>query len=165
MTGHSGKIDVSSEVGKGTTFTLQFRIATETVQEKVLPVPGQKITTKKLRILVIDDEDDICNILNMLFSREGHDVKAVTSGKEAIDLIKSEEFDLVLTDLVMPGSSGYDVVKAIDGLDKRPKVGLITGWKEEVEGKDKEELNVDFIIRKPFDIPELSKQINDLFET
>jgi CheY-like chemotaxis protein len=167
VTGHGGKIDISSEVGKGTTFTLKFSIATETIQEKVLPEPGRKITTKKLRILVIDDEKDICNILNMLFSRDGHDVKAVTSGEEAIKLIKREEYDLVLSDLVMPGLSWHDVIQALDELDKRPKVGLITGWKEEIENKNKnknkEELNVDFIIRKPFDLPELSKQINDLF--
>ncbi|MGR3303468.1 MAG: PAS domain S-box protein, partial [Candidatus Scalindua sp.] len=162
VTGHSGKVDVSSEVGKGTIFTLKFPIATETIQEKVLPEPGRKITTRKLRILVTDDEKDICNILNTLFSREGHDVKAVTSGKEAIDLIKSEEFDLVLSDLVMPGSSGHDVIQALDELDKRPKVGLITGWKEEIGKKDKEKLNVDFIIKKPFDLVELTKHINDL---
>ena len=48
-------------------------------------------------------------------------------------------------------------------LDKRPNVGMITGWKEEIVGKDKEELNVDFIIRKPFDLSELTKNINDVF--
>ena len=163
VTGHGGKIDVSSELGKGTTFTLKFPIATETIQEKILPEPDRKITTKKLRILVIDDEKDICNILSILFSRDGHDVKAVASGKEGIDLIKSEEFDLVLSDLVMSGLSGHDVIKALNKLDKRPKVGLITGWKEEIENKNKEELNVNFIIRKPFDLSDLTKQINDLF--
>jgi CheY-like chemotaxis protein len=165
VTRHGGKIDVSSEVGKGTTFTLQFPIATETIQDKVLPVPGRIVTTKNLRILVIDDEKDICNILSTLFSRDGHDVKAVTSGKEGIDLIRSEEYDFVLSDLVMPGLSGHDVIQALDELDKRPKVGLITGWKEEIENKDKEELNVDFIIRKPFDLSELTKNINDVIGT
>ncbi len=130
VTGHSGEIDVSSEVGKGTIFTLKFPIATETIQEKVLPEPGRKATAKKLRILVVDDEKDICNILNTLFSRDGHDVKTVTSGKEGISMIKSEVYDLVVSDLVMSGLAGHDVVQALDELGKRPKVGLITGSKE-----------------------------------
>ena len=44
-------------------------------------------------------------------------------------------------------------------------MGMITGWKEEIVGKDKEELNVDFIIRKPFDFSVLSKHINDVIAT
>jgi signal transduction histidine kinase len=161
---HDGKIEVESEEGKGTAFNLSIPICKEAVQKIVSTEPGQEITTRKLRILVVDDENNLCVLLDGFLSSAGHDVKAITSGKEAIELIKSEEYDLVLSDLVMPGLSGYDVIQALDKLDKRPKVGLITGWKEEIENKDKEGLNVDFILRKPFDLTVLTKHINDVID-
>jgi len=100
-------------------------------------------------------------ILDKFLSREGHKVVVVQNGVEAIKLLKSKGFDLVLCDLVMPDMSGHDVVKVIDELDKRPRVGLITGWDEKIETKSKEELKVDFIIRKPFDFSKLASHINE----
>ncbi len=57
--------------------------------------------------------------------------------------------------------SGHDIVKVIDELDKKPRVGLITGWDEKIETKSREELKVDFIIRKPFDFSKLTSHINE----
>jgi CheY-like chemotaxis protein len=162
ITGHGGKIEVESEVGKGTTFTMSIPIARETPQQAVSPEPRRKIKVHGLCILVIDDDKEICSILNKYFSKDGHDVKSVNSGTEAIKLLKNEGFDLVLCDLIMPGITGYDIVKVIDELDKKPKVGLITGWDEKIETKSKEVLNVDFIIRKPFDFSKLASHINEI---
>ncbi len=78
-------------------------------------------------------------ILGKFLSREGHKVVVVQNGVEAIKLLNSKGFDLVLCDLVMPDMAGHDVVKVIDELDKRPRVGLITGWDEKIETKSKEE--------------------------
>ncbi len=161
ITGHGGKIEVESAAGKGATFTLSIPITRETPQQAVSPEPPRKIKTDKLRILVVDDEEKICSMLNKYFSRDGHDVKSVNNGTEAIKLLKNEEFGLVLCDLVMPDMSGHDVVKVIDELDKRPRVGLITGWDEKIETINKKDLKVDFTIKKPFDFSELSRCIND----
>ncbi len=162
IAGHGGKIEVESEEGKGTTVTMSIPIARETPQQAVSPEPPQKIKADKLRILVVDDEENICSILNKYFSKDGHDVKSVNSGTEAIKLLKNEGFDLVLCDLIMPGVSGHDVLKVIDELDKKPKVGLITGWDEKVETKSEDVLRVDFIIRKPFDFSKLASHINEI---
>ncbi|KKL85919.1 hypothetical protein LCGC14_1949920 [marine sediment metagenome] len=161
ITGHGGKIEVESEAGKGATFTMSIPITREAPQQAVSPEPLRKIKAHGLRILVIDDEVRICSVLNEYFSRDGHDVKSVNNGTEAIKLLKNEEFDLVLCDLVLPDMSGHDIVKVIDELDKRPKVGLITGWDEKIETKSKEELKVDFIVRKPFDFSKLTSHINE----
>ena len=161
ITGHGGKIEVESEAGKGATFTMSIPITREAPQQAVSPEPPRKIKANKLRILVVDDEARICSVLNKYFSRDGHEVRSVNSGTEAIKLLKNEEFGLVLCDLVLPDMSGHDVVKVIDELDKRPKVGLITGWDEKIETKSKEELKVDFLIRKPFDFSKLANHINE----
>jgi CheY-like chemotaxis protein len=79
-----------------------------------------------------------------------------------MELLKSECFDLVLCDLVMPEISGRDVINLLDTLDKRPKVGLIIGWSEEIVTTDEGGLNVDFFVKKPFDFSMLSKHINEV---
>jgi PAS domain S-box-containing protein len=165
ITGHGGKIEVESEVGKGTTFTMSIPITRETSQQTVSPEPPRKIKAHKLRILVVDDEARICSVLNEFLSKDGNDVKSVNNGTEAIKLLKNEEFGLILCDLVLPDMSGHDIVKVIDELDKKPRVGLITGWDEKIETKSREELKVDFIIRKPFDFSKLTSHINEALNT
>ena len=163
VTRHDGKIEVETEVGNGSTFTLQFPTATKTVSPKESPEPEQDIKSKSLRILVVDDEKNICELLGKLLSEVGRKVKTVDNGAEAIELAKSEDFDLVLCDIAMPVVCGYDVIKALNKLKKRPKIGIITGWDEKLKPLENEDLKVDFIIKKPFDLSELTKNINDAF--
>jgi FixJ family two-component response regulator len=61
----------------------------------------------------------------------------------------------------MPDIAGYDVIKLLNKLEKRPKIGIITGWGDEIKPMD-EGMNVDFVTRKPFNFAELKKQINGL---
>jgi PAS domain S-box-containing protein len=158
---HSGKIEVDSEEGKGSTFTLQFPTTIETVSPITTPKPETKV--KKLSILVVDDEEEICNMLDEFLSRSGHKVKAVYSGAGAVELAKRERFDLVLSDLAMPDVFGYDVIKFLNKLDKRPKIGIITGWDGKFKPMNDKEFKVDFIIRKPFELSVLTKHMNDVF--
>ena len=72
-------------------------------------------------------------------------------------------FDLVLCDLAMPDVFGYDVIKAINGLEERPKIGIITGWVEKLKPIEEEGMEVDFVLKKPFKLSALSKHINDAF--
>ena len=115
----------------------------------------------KGKILVIDDEIEICSILERLFSKSGYDVKSACGGTEAIVLLKNEEFDLVVCDYVMPEVSGYVVAMFLDTLEKRPKIGIITGWGELIDTKEREEMKVNFVIRKPFDFLVIMKQVDD----
>ncbi len=90
-------------------------------------------------------------------------VKTVDNGAEAILLSKKERFDLVICDLAMDKVTGYDVIRAINKLDNRPKIGITTGRSKKLKYIDKEDdLKVDFIIKKPFSLSELTKHIDDL---
>ncbi|MBT5304211.1 MAG: response regulator, partial [Candidatus Scalindua sp.] len=161
---HDGKIEVESEEGKGSTVNLSFPIKREIAQQKLSSKPeAHEIKAKGLRILVVEDNDDMCMIMNNALTRGGHTVKISNNGAEAIALASKEDFDLVLSDLAMPDVNGYEVVKMLNKLEKRPKIGIITGWSEQLELFDKEEMKVDFILRKPFKHIELAKQINELF--
>ncbi len=127
------------------------------------PVEERKIKAKGLNILVVDDMEDICSLLKMFLVNDGHTVKTAEGGKRAIEMLKAETFDVVLTDITMPDVSGYEVIAVLKRLEKRPKIGLMTGWSEDIETKDKNELDVDFILRKPFNFSELSKYMNEAF--
>ncbi len=164
ITRHGGKIDVESEEGKGTTLTLSLPVKNEIKQQKLSPEPAPDNMTKGIRILVVDDEEEICDILDIFFSREGHMVKAVSDGAEAIKLAKREDFDLVICDLVMPGVTGHDVIKTLNELDKVPKIGVSTGSVADLSPTEVNALKADFIINKPFKLLELTSKINTLFE-
>ncbi len=162
VTRHGGKIEVESKVGRGSTFILQFPAAAKTDSPKESSEPEQNTKSKSLRILVVDDEKDICALLDNFLSKKGHLVRTVDNGTEAKILAKAADYDLVLCDLAMPNVYGYDVIKTLNKLEKRPKIGIITGWGEKLKPLDDEGLKVDFIIKKPFDLSELSRHINDL---
>ena len=160
---HGGKIEVESGLGKGSTFALQFPITNKEVSSTVTPEPEQETDVKNLRILVVDDQKAICDIHDQFLTSAGHKVKTVDNGADAINIVKAEEFDLVLCDLAMPDVYGIDVIKTINGLEKKPKIGIITGGNAEPENMSAEEFQVDFLLMKPFKHPELLKHINDLF--
>ncbi len=162
ITRHDGKIEVESELGKGSTFTLEFPVTKNTV----IPIASSNhepdTKSKALSILVVDDEVNICEVLNAYLSSGGHRVKTVDNGADAIDITTRERFDLVLCDMAMPHVCGNDVVKALNRLDKRPKIGIITGWDVKPKPTDYEDINIDFIIKKPFNFKALTKHINEL---
>jgi two-component system cell cycle sensor histidine kinase/response regulator CckA len=108
---------------------------------------------------VVDDEEAICNLLDKFLSKSGHKVKTLSNGADAIELMKKEEFDFAMPDVFV-----YDAIKALNGLEKRPKVDIITGWAKKLNPTE-EGIEVDFIIKKPFNFSELRKQINNVLGT
>ena len=163
LTKHSGKINVESEVGKGSTFTLELPATSNTVTP-IIPVSYEPDTNSRdLSILVVDDEVNICELLNEYLSNGGHRVKTVDNGAAAIDITERERFDLVLCDMAMPKVSGYDVVKALNKLDRTPKIGIMTGWEGKPISKNDKDKNIDFILKKPFEFNVLAKYINELY--
>ncbi len=135
----------------------------ETKEKIIFSKFGKERTTNKLHILVVDDYDGVGKILYEYLSWCGHNVKVVDNGAEAIGITMNEDFDLVLVDLIMPNVTGYDVIKSLNGLDKKPKTGLITGWCEKFDSVEGEGLSVDFVVEKPFDLLTIARYINDIF--
>ena len=160
---HGGRIEVESEVGKGTTITLWLPVSKKVRSLGADSREKQEFTFRGLRILVVDDEPYVCEFLSEFLTDEGQKVTSVCRGSDAVKLLKEECYDLVLCDLVMPEVGGKDIIKLIETLDKKPKVGLITGWSEKIESSDNAVLNVDFIIKKPFEFSVLSSHINSIF--
>ena len=75
---------------------------------------------KKKRVLAVDDDPTALNALRQILTQKGYDVTTAAGGAEALSLVASQDFDLVLLDVVMPGTSGYDVCRQIRA-DERTK--------------------------------------------
>jgi len=163
MNRHGGKIKVESELGSGSTFKLQFPIQTKVAKTIEEPKQEQKTSNRNLSILTVDDDEMIRNIIEQFLSRDGHNIKTVDNGADAIKIIGNEDFDLVLCDLAMPNVFGYDVIKSLNRLKKRPKIGIISGWDDETLPGESNEVKVDFYLKKPFKSADLTKHINQLF--
>lgn len=80
------------------------------------------------QILVVDNEKSICDLLSILLGKEGHEVMAVNSADAAVKLLKDNSFDLVITDIRMPRSSGIDVLDSVNELSPRTPVVMMTAY-------------------------------------
>ena len=110
-----------------------------------------------IKILIVDDEKPICDLIEMNLSAAGYSCVAVQDGLAAIDAVEKNTFDLVLLDIMLPGADGYDVMEYI-----RPfKVPVIfISAKHEVKDRVKGlKLGADDYLIKPFDVAELSARV------
>jgi CheY-like chemotaxis protein len=101
-------------------------------------------------VLVIDDDEEIRRLLADILTSAGHLVTAACSGTEADEIFKKDNFDLVLTDLEMPGMSGWEIARSIKTLAPNIMIALITGWGETIDSAQLEASGIDTIVNKPF---------------
>lgn len=164
MVRHGGNIMVESEVGNGSTFVLSLPVSEEISRPTMSSEPSLALKENSLNILIVDDEEYVCEFLSEFFTEGGHTVRKACNGNDAIKMLMHGSFDLLLCDLVMPDVTGKDVIKTLETSGKKPhKVGLITGWNYNAEDADKEDVKVDFIIKKPIDFDDLLNKINNAF--
>lgn len=109
----------------------------------------------KLRVLLVDDEEELVFTLAERLKIRGVDTVAVTSGKAALDAIEAQEFDVVLLDVKMPGLGGLDVMKRIKAKDRRVQVILITGHGSAENGAEGNRSGAFDYVMKPININDL----------
>ena len=108
----------------------------------------QEIPTK--RILVVDDEPFVCEAVKMMLTFDGHSVKTTNSAKDALAILESEKFDLVITDFAMPAMKGDELARQIKKLLPKQPVIMITAYAEMLQSSGNPLPGVDCLIGKPF---------------
>lgn len=122
---------------------------------------GVKVEEKKPKILAIDDQKIIRDLLENILKGLGYQTEVASSGFEGLDIFKKNKFDLVLTDLGMPEVSGWEVSKRVKELKADVPVILFTGLGVVPEPERLKECGVDFFLTKPFEIEKLDKLIKE----
>jgi signal transduction histidine kinase/ActR/RegA family two-component response regulator len=160
---HGGEILIESELGKGTTFIIHLPTGyeeEETVVKEVTPIKE----SRQARILVIDDEDSVRDILSRMLKTKGHQVVVASNGEEGIEQFRSQPFDLVFTDLGMPKISGWEVGKTIKGINPKIPIAMITGWGMELDREKMSESGIDLIVSKPFNFDQVIHLVSEAME-
>ena len=153
---HDGDIDVETELGFGTTFTLSFPPASS--GEVMTAELEQKPSVDARRILVVDDEPMVRSVLARLLALRGHSVVQAASGAEALTVLDRNVVDLVFTDQGMPEMNGRLLARKIRGRFSELPIVLLTGDTE----AGKADSDVTRVMTKPFKLDALETIIHEL---
>lgn len=120
---------------------------------------------KRKSILLVDDEQVFLKSLSRELTSVFNDfsVTIAASGEEAIDKINTSSFDLVVTDLLMPGLDGFQVLKAAKRKNAQTMVIILTGYAGLESSADASRLGADYFLQKPYDIEELLYRMSNCF--
>lgn len=104
------------------------------------------------RILVVDDEPEVCNMLKKFLTKKGYEVFTALNGEEALSVVKKERPHIVLLDIIIPKMDGIECLNQIRKIDKEVGVIMITAVKQEEVGKQALKLGAFDYITKPLSL-------------
>ena len=154
---HGGHILVESVAGRGSTFRVLLPPMPVDADGAAAPSGGQPIVAARSRlsghVLVVDDEESVAGYMKELLETWGLGVTAAATPARALDLFRRspQRFDLVVTDLTMPGMTGLEVARAIAAVDASVPIILVTGYAEGVTQERLAAANVSALVRKPIE--------------
>jgi CheY-like chemotaxis protein len=159
---HHGVINVYSEPGRGTVFSLYFPLS-EDVPDQVNAVSHPVRISRKATIMLVEDEEMISNMVFRILNSFGHKVILCRDGIEAVMQYRNtwKSIDLIILDLIMPRMSGKDTFLAMKEINPDVKVLLASGFSIDGEAQGVMDMGAIGFIQKPFDMNELSKSIAD----
>jgi signal transduction histidine kinase/CheY-like chemotaxis protein len=160
----NGELTVDSTVGKGSIFTVKIKeVSVSSMEHSIeeLKMESENIIFKNQKVLVVDDIQSNRLLLNEILSIYGLAVLEATNGMEAINIIKSQNPDIVLMDLRMPVMNGYETIKILKA-DKKVKnipVIVLTASAMKISNEDIRKIGSDGYLRKPISRPELLDEL------
>ena len=162
LKGHGGFIDVDSEKGRGTTFSLYLPAAGEEAnEEKAFP---NRMMKGNGTVLLVDDEDMVLDAGGQMLEQLGYDVLLANGGQEALDLYlhNKSKIDIVLLDMIMPDLGGGDTYDRMKEINSEVKVLLSSGYGIDGEAREILKRGCNEFIQKPFNLTDLSQKVNEI---
>ena len=161
---HGGFINVYSEQGQGTTFTLYLPTSEKGAVEQI-PQPGRHdIHYGKGTVLLVDDENMILKVGRSMLEKLGYRVITAESGQEALDLYQDQQqkIGLVILDMIMPGMGGGETYDRLKEMDEKVRVLLSSGYSINGQARRILERGCIGFIQKPFAMEGLSRKVHEV---
>ena len=157
---HGGTIEITSEKGVGSTFAII--LPPNDINVAHGPDAFVEKPDRALRILVVDDQEIISDLLAEHLKCDGHEVATAINATEAVALFQSSAFDLVITDQSMPGMNGEQLARAIAEESASTPIILLTGFGEEISAAGTLAPEIDLVVSKPVTVADLRRAIHQV---
>jgi len=163
---YGGEVTVQSEMGKGTSFHVYLPLVEEeadileTAKDSVQPPKGTE------RILLVDDEKAMVDVVQSMLENLGYKVTARTSSIEALEAFRNnpQGFDLVVTDMTMPNMTGKDLAKELMTIRFDIPIILCTGFSEKIDKRRAEEMGINAYVMKPIVMRQIANTIREVLD-
>ena len=158
----NGSVRVESKPGKGSLFTLYFprNEAEESINDEIIVDDEDTIEKKQYSILVVDDEVALTELTAEILTGEGHQVETAYNASEALDALKKKKFDIVISDVVMPGLNGFEMADKIKKEYPDTKIIMVSGYNDKFSSDDESNPSYDAQLRKPVSSTQLRNTID-----
>ncbi len=128
---HEGSVELDTEPGRGTIFTLYLPLTTQDPVPSA-QAPGATLRAERGRVMVVDDEPAVANVAREVLSGIGYEVDVCEGGRAALERFGPDRYDLVLLDITMPDVDGVEILHRMRQLDPRVRVLLMTGHASDI---------------------------------
>lgn len=161
---HGGWIDVESRPGSGSTFSVFLPVSPISAEDEAVEiVPADQLSGKGEKILLVEDDESVRMLAEKMLSSNNYSVVSASSAEEGLEMFEKEggEFDLVFSDVVLPGMNGIKLIERLSELKPELRVLLATGF---VEGLDFQVIDEKgyCLLEKPYALTDLLLQVREL---
>ena len=161
---HNGFITVQSEPGLGSQFTMYFPLLKES-ERALQSIKRERLARGREKVLVVDDEQNVAEVIAGMLSNLGYAVTTVNSGKKAVAMYKKDKkYDIVILDMNMPVMGGKETFAKLKALDPEIRIVISTGYANASLESSLPGDTADGFLQKPYQLEELSRTMREVLD-